>query len=173
MKGADVHIETEAYTMSPARYAKNKVAVRVLDGKDGFKGRASYLASALPSSYSHREGAYIMSKSAALRLHKLYQAGWDAGLFPATGKKRPSLVPPRVLASTLGTGDVVEKKFERGQYHVRITSEAIIEPDIFGRTMLRFEGQIIKGPDRVGARGLLTYGHEGEAYLVYRSKVVK
>lgn len=68
------------FTVSPARYAKGKMLVRVHDSHDGLKGRASYLCDALNARYTHREGGYILSPAAAEKLIALYDAGYDGCL---------------------------------------------------------------------------------------------
>jgi len=91
MKGADVEIvETDDYRISPARYAKNKVAVFIKRKPDAWlKGRAERMCCAMPGSrYSHREHSFIMSKRSADRFHKLYQEGWDASFITH------ELIPP-------------------------------------------------------------------------------
>lgn len=66
------------YTITDARYAKGKKAVRC-PSPDGYKTRAAYLAERLANGrYTNREHAYIMSPAAALRFEKLYTEGWDA-----------------------------------------------------------------------------------------------
>jgi hypothetical protein len=66
-----------AYTISPARYSKGKMAVRC-PGNGGYKTRACYLAERLSNHrYTNRERAYIMSATAAKRFEKLYAEGWD------------------------------------------------------------------------------------------------
>lgn len=58
-------------------------------GTGGFKNRAARLASRLARDrYSHRERAYIMSKTAAAKFEQLYAEGWDAEFFG------DELVPP-------------------------------------------------------------------------------
>lgn len=78
------------YTISSARYAKGKVAVRC-PGKDGFKTRAGRLAECIARGrYTGREQAYIMSPSAAKRFERLYAEGYDsASIFDY------SILPPR------------------------------------------------------------------------------
>lgn len=68
------------FTIAPARYSKNNMAVRCESDGSVFKTRAMRLASALPSRYSHRERAYIMSKRATERLQKLFDEGADANI---------------------------------------------------------------------------------------------
>lgn len=76
------------YTITDARYAKGKKAVRC-SSPNGYKTRAAYLAERLANGrYTGREHAYIMSPAAALRFEKLYAEGWDASFSGA-------LVPPK------------------------------------------------------------------------------
>lgn len=66
------------YTVSPARYAKGKMAVRC-PSQDGWKSRAARLAAAIARGrYTGREGAYIMSPAAAAKFERLFLDGWDA-----------------------------------------------------------------------------------------------
>jgi len=66
------------YTITKARYAKGKMAVRC-PGKDGFKTRAGRVAECTARGrYTGREGAYIMSPSAAARFERLYAEGYDS-----------------------------------------------------------------------------------------------
>jgi len=67
--------------VEPARYAKNQMAVYVLDSKYGFKGRASKLCEVLKGKWTHREGAYIMSPTKVEKLKLLIDAGWYGGIF--------------------------------------------------------------------------------------------
>jgi hypothetical protein len=69
---------TEPFTISPAHYAKGKVIVRALDGRDGYKGRASYLIEALGGRYVGRSRGYHMSPAGAEKLQALYAAGFYA-----------------------------------------------------------------------------------------------
>jgi hypothetical protein len=66
------------YTIQPARYAKNMMAVYCPSG-DGYKTRAAYLAEYFARDrYSHRKHAYIMSRGAAEKFEAHYLAGWNA-----------------------------------------------------------------------------------------------
>lgn len=66
------------YSISQARYAKGKMAVRC-PSSTGMKTRAARLAGAIcRHRYTHREGAYIMSTSQAQRFEALYLQGYDA-----------------------------------------------------------------------------------------------
>lgn len=69
------------YSISPARYAKGKMAVRC-PSSTGWKTRAARLAEAIARGrYTGREGAYIMSPAAAIRFERLFLDGWDASPF--------------------------------------------------------------------------------------------
>jgi len=72
--------------ISPARYAKNKMLVRA-PSATGYKTRAARLADALKGKWTNRERGYIMSKTKAEKLKKLYTDGWDADFY--TGKLEP------------------------------------------------------------------------------------
>lgn len=65
------------YRVTPARYAKGKVAVQC-PSTTGYKTRAARLACALRGRYVNRERAYIMGRRTAERFLTLYHAGWDA-----------------------------------------------------------------------------------------------
>jgi hypothetical protein len=68
-----------AYTITPARYAKGMMAVRC-PSTDGWKTRAARLAGYFARErYSGREHAYIMTRAAALRFEEHFRAGYDAG----------------------------------------------------------------------------------------------
>lgn len=71
--------------LSSARYAKGKIAVHCPSDGSGMKTRAMRIAAALPSRYSNRERAYIMSPSAAKRLQDIFDAGDDAELEEKNG----------------------------------------------------------------------------------------
>lgn len=62
---------------SHARYAKKSYAVRC-PTPDAYKTRAARLAEALRGRKSGRENAYIMPRSKALKLARLWSNGWDA-----------------------------------------------------------------------------------------------
>lgn len=81
------------YTVSPARYAKGKMAVRC-PSKDGWKSRAARLAGAIARGrYTGRERAYIMSPTAAAKFERLFLEGWDACVITL------ELEPPRPVAA--------------------------------------------------------------------------
>ena len=69
-----------SYTQEPARYAKNCIAVRTLDGS-GYKTPAGYLADAVGARYSHRERAYIMRAPQFKRYAKLRDDKRQADIF--------------------------------------------------------------------------------------------
>lgn len=69
-----------AYALTPARYAKKSMALRVHDSVQGMKGRASRLADALNGRWSNREHAYILSETKAAKFVALYESGRDAEL---------------------------------------------------------------------------------------------
>lgn len=76
------------YTISDARYSKDKKAVRC-PSTTGYKTRTAYLAARLANNrYTGREHAYIMSAAAAIRFEKLYAEGWDVSFSGV-------LTPPR------------------------------------------------------------------------------
>jgi len=72
---------SNAVKISPAKYAKNMLAVQPLDNSQGLKGTSSYLCGSLKARYSHREHAYIMSKAKVKKLIALLNAGWHGNLF--------------------------------------------------------------------------------------------
>lgn len=68
------------YSITPARYAKGKMAVRC-PSPDGMKTRAARLAGAVcHHRFTGREGAYIMSPSQVQRFEALYLQGYDANI---------------------------------------------------------------------------------------------
>jgi hypothetical protein len=74
-----------AYTIQPARYAKGRhgagmCCIICTPNGSGYKTRAMRLAEArgVGGRFSHREGGYIVSQTAAGTFRKLYNAGWDA-----------------------------------------------------------------------------------------------
>lgn len=68
----------EEYRISPARYAKKMVAVRITPNGTGYKDRLGRLAEHLKARCSHRESAYIMSESKGRKFVALVEAGRDA-----------------------------------------------------------------------------------------------
>lgn len=77
------------FTITPARYAKGKMAVRCPSG-NGYKTRAARLAEAIARGrYTGRERAYIMGPKSAEKFQRLYAEGWDASVFTY------ELEPPR------------------------------------------------------------------------------
>lgn len=81
------------YTVSPARYSKGKMAVRC-PSANGWKTRAARLAGAIARGrYTGREGAYIMSPTAAAKFERLFLEGWDACVITH------ELEPPRQMAA--------------------------------------------------------------------------
>lgn len=70
---------TEAFTTTPARYAKGKMVVRAA-GDGGYKSRVMYLIEALGGRYVGRSGGYVMSPEAVEKLRKLDDAGFDAAM---------------------------------------------------------------------------------------------
>jgi hypothetical protein len=69
--------------VNKARYAKGKVAVRASDGS-GYKTRHAGIIEGMGGKFSHREGAYIMSSSAASRARRVAQAGYNYSPFSQT-----------------------------------------------------------------------------------------
>lgn len=85
-----------SYTITPAWYAKNSVAVRPRDSIDDMKGRASRLCCALNARWSNRERAYIMSVSKGRRFEALYASGADARLvFDSIYSTHYEISPPK------------------------------------------------------------------------------
>lgn len=69
------------YTITPARYAKGKMAVRC-PSATGYKTRAARLiGDGLGCRWSGRSRAYIASPAQAARFERLYRAGFDASSF--------------------------------------------------------------------------------------------
>ncbi len=71
-------VSKENYSIGPANYAKNSMAVKIESDGSGWKTRAAYLAGAIGGRWSNREKAYIMSPKKAERLKKLIEEGWSA-----------------------------------------------------------------------------------------------
>jgi hypothetical protein len=104
--------------VTPARYAKGKVAVRIPASDSGFKTRGAHLADALGAKWSNRERAYIMSPARAEKLVTMYDEGWDATTFnrefiPPQGMDAEAVAkrlsrerkrPVRLSLSNCGTG---------------------------------------------------------------------
>jgi hypothetical protein len=70
----------KSFLIIDARYAKGKMIIQPLDSKDGYKGRASYLAEALNGKWVHRSGGYTVSPAAADKFLKLFKAGFEANV---------------------------------------------------------------------------------------------
>jgi len=66
--------------VSPARYAKGKVAARDTDNRDGFTGRMGSLLQACGGRWSGRDHAYIMSAAAVDKACRLYLGGWHGSI---------------------------------------------------------------------------------------------
>jgi hypothetical protein len=66
---------TPNYSISPARYAKGKMAVRSSDGT-GYKTPAAHLIEALGGRWVNRGNAYIVSPSTAKDFECLINSGW-------------------------------------------------------------------------------------------------
>ena len=72
-------LETPAYVIRPARYAKGKFVVHTSPDGTGWKTRAARLiGDGLNGRYSGRSHGYIVSKATADEFESLYAAGWDA-----------------------------------------------------------------------------------------------
>lgn len=86
---------SEDYTITPARYAKDKVVLRVAPDGTGYKNRAARLicARGFGARWVNRYCGYVVSPAAAERFRRLYDAGWDACY--ATG----ALVAPEPVAA--------------------------------------------------------------------------
>ena len=81
------------YTITPARYTKGKLLVRITGNGSGLKDRAERLiCDGLKCYYTGRERGFVASPSKARRFERLYADGWDACYF---GQR---LVPPRLEA---------------------------------------------------------------------------
>lgn len=79
-------MESTPYLIFNARYAKGKKIIQVRDSRDGYRGRASYLAEAVGGRYVGRSGGYTVSPTAADKFEKLFAAGFD-GDVPLFGGK--------------------------------------------------------------------------------------
>jgi hypothetical protein len=94
-------------SVSPARYAKGQVAVRIEPAPDGFKTRAHRLADAIGGRRSGREKAHIMSPAKAARLQSLYASGWDANSYNGELEPPPGAAAPEKAAPPAGANDAV------------------------------------------------------------------
>jgi hypothetical protein len=70
-------VESQAYSITDARYAKGKKVVRT-PSNTGYKTRAAYLVEALGGRWVNRGGGYVVSPAAADKFERLYRAGFDA-----------------------------------------------------------------------------------------------
>jgi hypothetical protein len=61
-----------------------------------------------------------------------------------------------VTAVDLTPGTIV--RVRQGDYDIRITSDKRWTADSFGRQMVTFDAEIIRGPDRIGESGPVTFG---------------
>jgi hypothetical protein len=74
-------MNAEPYTLrGPCRRPAGKYVLRPLDGRDGMKGRASFLADNLGGRWSGQAGGYVLSAAAAEKFKLLYAAGFTGGL---------------------------------------------------------------------------------------------
>lgn len=75
---APICIRGDSFTITPARYAKNKYVIQT-KGVDGYKSRACRLAGAITNdAYVGRSKGYTASAAQAEKFYRLYVAGWDA-----------------------------------------------------------------------------------------------
>jgi hypothetical protein len=74
-KGGPVTMNTPDYTISEARYAKGKMAIRSEDGS-GYKTSAAHLIEALGGRWVNRGSAYVCSSATARDFEALIMAGW-------------------------------------------------------------------------------------------------
>lgn len=68
------------YTVTPARYSKGMMLVRVEADGSGMMNRAMRLCCALNARWTNRERGYVMSPKKVERLAKLLAEGRDASL---------------------------------------------------------------------------------------------
>lgn len=76
------NINGESWSVTLARYTKNKVAVHTV-AVGMYKSRVARLAEAFGGHYSDRERAYIMSYPAAEKLKQAVEKRLDATVFGA------------------------------------------------------------------------------------------
>lgn len=79
-----------AYSIDPARYSKPGMLTIHTPSPDGYRTRASRLASTF-GKWSHRQNGYVVTASGARRFAALYAAGWDASYLieGAKGRQAP------------------------------------------------------------------------------------
>lgn len=70
-----------------------------------------------------------------------------------------------ILANQLKSGDVIVSGPDY-QHRVKVLSGPHDHRDLFGRPMLRFEMEIVGGPDRIGDTGPMIFGPDAEVRLV-------
>lgn len=82
------------YTITPSRYARNKLVIRPTPDGTGLKTRAACLAEckAVNGKWVGRSGGYHVSKRGAKTFEKLFAEGYDASFL--TGE----LLPPPTAA---------------------------------------------------------------------------
>lgn len=104
------------YTITPAQYAKNSIAVRC-PSDNGFKSRPARVVEALHGRWSNREKAYILAASKEARLRQLIDGGWDGRLdFTGDGyKTRMVLEAPERRLCPSCDGGLTETDDEAGQ----------------------------------------------------------
>jgi len=88
------------WTVSKAKYAKEKMLVRPTDSAAGFKGSAGRLIEFLSTGWTGRERGYVLSVAAVRKLEALFDAGYRArsGLPPWT---KSALIAPDGTETTV------------------------------------------------------------------------
>jgi hypothetical protein len=95
------------FTITPARYAKNKVLVQA-HSDNGWKTRAARLIEGMGGRYTNRERGYIVSAACAERFQQRYAEGWDASVIT-----KELIAPPQIKQENVKMKD----------YTIRITEE--------------------------------------------------
>lgn len=67
-----------------------------------------------------------------------------------------------VPVTKLQRGDLIDMR-PYSDHVVKILRGPLPTKDRFGMDRVKFEAEIVSGPDRVGAKGPMTFGHEGVA----------
>jgi len=89
-------IKGDGFEISPARYAKGKVLVRITKSNGDFMNRTGRVADIIGGGgrgYSNREKGYVMSPSQAEKFQRAVIEGWDASVITR------ELRPPEKLAA--------------------------------------------------------------------------
>jgi len=104
----------EAYTITPARYAKGKMVIHA-PSTDGYKTRAARLAEYVGGRYVGRSNGYVVSSSAAKRFEALFAEGLDANLWGDTLHMPHVPGVGEFITAVLGTDKWAVSQVRRGR----------------------------------------------------------